>query len=152
MLPKRKGLDMILFLGYCSELLQMLIIVLQTTEVGDSVFRDASDFVRTRTRYKVFYLHPSQRISLRYLSWVRKPREKHRKPMLQRAICSFWKGASLPLASLWKIVGQDFTSILKWINVSLSCIHVSVLIAYISELHLKIYLFRECFFTMRTCW
>lgn len=51
-LAERKVLSM----GYCSDLLEMLVIVLQTAEPGDSVFRDSVDIVMTAIWYKIFYL------------------------------------------------------------------------------------------------
>lgn len=37
MLPKIEVLEVILFVGYCGDLLLMVVVVLQTTEVGNSV-------------------------------------------------------------------------------------------------------------------
>lgn len=55
MLPKIEVLEVILFVRYCGDLLLMVVVVLQTTEVGNSVL-EMSVTCEVDNLYKLFYL------------------------------------------------------------------------------------------------
>lgn len=65
----------VLSMGHCSDLLGMQVVVLQTAELGDSVFRGTVDLVMTATWYKLLYLQCSF-FAKNYLKTCKRERER----------------------------------------------------------------------------